>query len=107
MGIPNRAFKQIDVIEQLNIAITVSGKQDKLRIYYLSKLRDKIIQVNDSNYTDSDFSSIDEIKHVTMYRYIHYERIRFLIVLVKSSIEVYAWAPKPYSKFMKFKSYDQ
>ena len=37
----NRPFKQIDVLEQLNVAITVSGKKDKLRCYYLSNLRSK------------------------------------------------------------------
>lgn len=42
---------------------------------------------------------------MTEYKYVHYERIRFLVVLVKNTIEVYAWAPKPYNRFMKFKSY--
>lgn len=32
-----------------------------------------------------------------------YERIKFLVIALKSSVEVYAWAPKPYHKFMAFK----
>lgn len=32
-----------------------------------------------------------------------YERIKFLVLALKSSVEVYAWAPKPYHKFMAFK----
>lgn len=32
-----------------------------------------------------------------------YERIKFLVIAVKNSVEVYAWAPKPYHKFMAFK----
>lgn len=101
----NRPFKQIDVLEQLNVAITVSGKKDKLRCYYLSNLRSKIIQVNNRDGGGDEYIDIDNIQNVTMYKYVQYERIRFLIVLAKHTIEVYAWAPKPYSKFMKFKSY--
>jgi len=33
--ITRRRFKQIDVLETLNVLVTVSGKYDKLRIYYL------------------------------------------------------------------------
>lgn len=32
-----------------------------------------------------------------------YERIKFLVIALKNSVEVYAWAPKPYHKFMAFK----
>ena len=34
---------------------------------------------------------------------VKYERIKFLVIALKSSVEVYAWAPKPYHKFMAFK----
>lgn len=34
-----------------------------------------------------------------------YERIRFLVIALRNNIEVYAWAPKPYHKFMAFKSF--
>ena len=32
-----------------------------------------------------------------------YERIKFLVLALKNAVEVYAWAPKPYHKFMAFK----
>lgn len=38
---------------------------------------------------------------------VKYERIKFLIVALDHSIEVYAWAPKPYHKFMTFKVFSQ
>lgn len=38
---------------------------------------------------------------------VKYERIKFLIVALEDSIEVYAWAPKPYHKFMTFKVFSQ
>ena len=34
---------------------------------------------------------------------VKYERIKFLVIALKSSVEVYAWAPKPYHKFLDFK----
>lgn len=34
---------------------------------------------------------------------VKYERIKFLVLALKNSVEVYAWAPKPYHKFMAFK----
>ena len=34
---------------------------------------------------------------------VKYERIKFLVVGVKDAMEIYAWAPKPYHKFMAFK----
>ena len=38
--------------------------------------------------------------------YLHrYERIKFLVIALRNNIEVYAWAPRPYHKFMAFKSF--
>ena len=31
--------------------------------------------------------------------------MKFLCIATKTSIDVYAWAQKPYSKFMQFKSF--
>lgn len=36
-----------------------------------------------------------------------YERIKFLVIALKDSIEIYAWAPKPYHKFMAFKAFGE
>ena len=34
---------------------------------------------------------------------VKYERIKFLVIALHDSVEIYAWAPKPYHKFMAFK----
>ena len=52
--IGNRNFKQIDVLQQLNIAITVSGKKDKLRVYYLHHLQSKIYKNGNSSSSGSN-----------------------------------------------------
>lgn len=41
--INRRRFQQMDVLEGLNVLVTISGKKDKLRVYYLSWLRNKIL----------------------------------------------------------------
>ncbi|KAG2456609.1 TNIK kinase, partial [Polypterus senegalus] len=60
--IGRRRFQQMDVLEGLNVLVTISVK---------------------------------------------YERIKFLVIALKNSVEVYAWAPKPYHKFMAFKSFGE
>ena len=37
------------------------------------------------------------------FKIVKYERIKFLVIALRESIEIYAWAPKPYHKFMAFK----
>ena len=40
---------------------------------------------------------------VCLFISVKYERIKFLVIALRSSVEIYAWAPKPYHKFMAFK----
>lgn len=32
-----------------------------------------------------------------------YDNIKFLVIALRDSVEIYAWAPRPYHKFMAFK----
>lgn len=41
--IQNRKFQQIDVLENLNLVLSISGKKNKLRVYYLSWLKSKFL----------------------------------------------------------------
>lgn len=34
---------------------------------------------------------------------VKYEKIKFLVVALRDSVGIYAWAPRPYHKFMDFK----
>ena len=36
---------------------------------------------------------------------VQHGKMKFLCIATKTSIEVYAWAQKPYSKFMQYKSF--
>ena len=42
--INRRRFQQMEVLEGLNILVTISGRKNKLRVYYLSWLKTKILK---------------------------------------------------------------
>ncbi|XP_063793429.1 nik-related protein kinase [Pseudophryne corroboree] len=103
--ISRRRFYQIDVLEGLNILITISGKKNKLRVYYLSWLRNKILRNDPEVEKKQGWVSVGDLEGCVHYKVVKYERIKFLVIALKNSVEVYAWAPKPYHKFMAFKSF--
>ncbi|ETE69058.1 Mitogen-activated protein kinase kinase kinase kinase 4, partial [Ophiophagus hannah] len=102
--ISRRRFQQMDVLEGLNVLITISGKKNKLRVYYLSWLRNKILRNDPDVEKRQGWVSVGDLEGCVHYRVVKYERIKFLVIAVKNSVEVYAWAPKPYHKFMAFKN---
>uniref|UniRef100_A0A8C6YGU6 non-specific serine/threonine protein kinase n=1 Tax=Naja naja TaxID=35670 RepID=A0A8C6YGU6_NAJNA len=103
--ISRRRFQQMDVLEGLNVLITISGKKNKLRVYYLSWLRNKILRNDPDVEKRQGWVSVGDLEGCVHYKVVKYERIKFLVIAVKNSVEVYAWAPKPYHKFMAFKSF--
>ena len=131
--ISRRKFSQIEVVESLNVLVSISGKKNKLRIYYLSWLRNKIVQPRDEHddivcfslslsfsialimhffiqynrhHTHYGFTSVGDLEHCVHFRLVQVRRMKFLIIgrkIGEPSVEVYAWATKPYSRFMAFK----
>ncbi|XP_077433765.1 mitogen-activated protein kinase kinase kinase kinase 4 isoform X3 [Vanacampus margaritifer] len=103
--ISRRRFQQMDVLEGLNVLITISGKKNKLRLYYLSWLRNKILRNDPEVEKRQGWTSVGDLEGCVHYKVVRYEKIKFLVIALKNSVEVYAWAPKPYHKFMAFKSF--
>ncbi|KAL1247040.1 hypothetical protein QQF64_034475 [Cirrhinus molitorella] len=103
--INRRRFQQMDVLEGLNILVTISGKKNKLRVYYLSWLRNKILHNDPEVEKKQGWTTVGELEGCVHYKVVKYERIKFLVIALKCVVEVYAWAPKPYHKFMAFKSF--
>ncbi|XP_061128552.1 misshapen-like kinase 1 isoform X2 [Syngnathus typhle] len=103
--ISRRRFQQMDVLEGLNVLITISGKKNKLRLYYLSWLRNKILRNDPEVEKRQGWTSVADLEGCVHYKVVRYEKIKFLIIALKTAVEVYAWAPKPYHKFMAFKSF--
>uniref|UniRef100_A0A4W5NIK4 non-specific serine/threonine protein kinase n=1 Tax=Hucho hucho TaxID=62062 RepID=A0A4W5NIK4_9TELE len=103
--ISRRRFQQMDVLEGLNVLITISGKKNKLRLYYLSWLRNKILRNDPEVEKRQGWTSVGDLEGCVHYKVVRYEKIKFLVIALKNAVEVYAWAPKPYHKFMAFKSF--
>uniref|UniRef100_A0A3B4EDD0 non-specific serine/threonine protein kinase n=1 Tax=Pygocentrus nattereri TaxID=42514 RepID=A0A3B4EDD0_PYGNA len=103
--INRRRFQQMDVLEGLNVLVTISGKKNKLRVYYLSWLRNKILHNDPEVEKKQGWTTVGDLEGCVHYKVVKYERIKFLVLALKNSVEVYAWAPKPYHKFMAFKSF--
>ncbi|XP_068160232.1 TRAF2 and NCK interacting kinase b isoform X8 [Antennarius striatus] len=105
--ISRRRFQQMDVLEGLNVLVTISGKKNKLRVYYLSWLRNRILHNDPEVEKKQGWITVGELEGCVHYKVVKYERIKFLVIALKSSVEIYAWAPKPYHKFMAFKSFTE
>ncbi|KAM6912337.1 TRAF2 and NCK interacting kinase a isoform 1-T1 [Xenentodon cancila] len=103
--ITRRRFLQMDVLEGLNVLVTISGKKNKLRVYYLSWLRNRILHNDPEVEKKQGWITVGDLEGCVHYKVVKYERIKFLVIALKNSVEIYAWAPKPYHKFMAFKSF--
>ncbi|XP_053404499.1 mitogen-activated protein kinase kinase kinase kinase 4-like isoform X2 [Mercenaria mercenaria] len=102
--ISRRRFQQMEVLENQNILVTISGKKNKIRVYYLSWLKSKIFK-SEGNDKRNGWVNVGELEGCVHFKIVKYEKIKFLVIALKDSIEIYAWAPKPYHKFMAFKSF--
>lgn len=105
--ISRRRFQQIDVLEGINVLISISGKQNKLRVYYLSWLKAKILKGEEAEHhrRQRGYTTVGDLEGCVHYKVVNFHRIKFLAIATEDRIEVYAWAPKPYHKFMAFKSF--
>ncbi|XP_078003586.1 TRAF2 and NCK-interacting protein kinase isoform X7 [Phascolarctos cinereus] len=81
------------------------GKKNKLRVYYLSWLRNRILHNDPEVEKKQGWITVGDLEGCIHYKVVKYERIKFLVIALKNAVEIYAWAPKPYHKFMAFKSF--
>lgn len=102
--ISRRRFQQMKVLEGQNILVTISGKKARVRVYHLSWLRSKIIRTPQPEKLTA-WVNVGDLQNAIHFKIVKYDRIKFLVIALKDSIEIYAWAPKPYLKFMAFKSF--
>ncbi|CAD7081846.1 unnamed protein product [Hermetia illucens] len=108
--ISRRRFQQMEVLEGQNILVTISGKKNRVRVYYLSWLKSKILRtdgLSDQVERRHGWINVGELQGAIHFKIVKYERIKFLVIALKDSIEIYAWAPKPYHKFMAFKNFGE
>lgn len=53
--ISRRRFQQMEVLEGQNILVTISGKKNRVRVYYLSWLKSKILRTDGVSDVSIDF----------------------------------------------------
>ncbi|XP_052027291.1 nik-related protein kinase [Apodemus sylvaticus] len=102
--IKRRPFRQIQVAEQLNLLITISGKKNRLRMYHLSWLRNKILNNDPGSKKrqkamkkkEKACKSIDKLIGCEHFSVLKHEETTYVAVAVKSSIHLFAWAPKSF-----------
>ncbi|XP_022238118.1 serine/threonine-protein kinase mig-15-like [Limulus polyphemus] len=126
--ITRRKFQQMEVSEGQNILVTISGRKSRVRVYYLSWLKSKILPTDRQLERRNGWINVGDLQGAVHFKIVvwsiphhsfkewenafhiwsnnvKYERIKFLVIALRDSIETYAWAPKPYHKFMAFKSF--
>nr|BAA84943.1 NIK-related kinase [Mus musculus domesticus] len=104
--IKRRPFRQIQVVEQLNLLITISGKKNRLRVYHLSWLRNKILNNDPKSKKrqkamrkkEEACKAIDKLIGCEHFSVLQHEETTYIAVAVKSSIHLFAWAPKSFDE---------
>ncbi|XP_004646263.1 nik-related protein kinase [Octodon degus] len=100
--IKRRPFHQIQVIESLNLLITISGHKNRLRLYHLTWLRNKILNNDPESKkrqqemlkTEETCRAIDKLTGCEHFSVLQLEETTYIAIALKSSIHLYALASK-------------
>lgn len=103
--ISRRKFTKIEILEDVGVLVTISGKKSKLRAYNLQYFRQAAVDKSAAKKMEA-FSSIGDISGCVNYQVARYQRMVFVCAAHAHKISVYLWAPAPYSKFMVFKEFE-
>nr|XP_045379201.1 nik-related protein kinase isoform X2 [Camelus bactrianus] len=104
--IKRRPFRQIQVVEPLNLLITISGRKNRLRVYHLTWLRNKILNDDPESKrrqeemlkTEEACKAIDKLTGCEHFSVLQHEETTYIAIALKSSIHLYAWAPKSFDE---------
>nr|XP_040139771.1 nik-related protein kinase isoform X3 [Ictidomys tridecemlineatus] len=104
--IKRRPFRQIQVVEPLNLLITISGRKNRLRVYHLTWLRNKILNNDPESKkrqeemlkTEEACKAIDKLTGCEHFSVLQHEETTYIAIALKSSIHLYAWAPKSFDE---------
>ncbi|XP_008055426.1 nik-related protein kinase [Carlito syrichta] len=104
--IKRRPFRQIQVVEPLNLLITISGHKNRLRVYHLTWLRNKILNNDPESKrrqeemlkTEEACKTINKLTGCEHFSVLQHEETTYIAIALKSSIHLYAWAPKTFDE---------
>lgn len=93
--IKGRRFEQLHVLESQNILLTISGKRNKIRIYYLSFLKNKIVKSEPTDGKRPAFTNVGELQGAKHFKIgsnqrsnVHTDLTHFLFVFLKLSSQI-------------------
>ncbi|XP_037677769.1 nik-related protein kinase [Choloepus didactylus] len=104
--IKRRPFRQIQVLEPLNLLITISGHKNRLRVYHLTWLRNKILNDDPESKRRQEemptiekaCKAIDKLTGCEHFSVLQHEETTYIAIALKSSIHLYVWAPKSFDE---------
>ncbi|XP_021097282.1 nik-related protein kinase isoform X1 [Heterocephalus glaber] len=104
--IKRRPFRQIQVVEPLNLLITISGHKNRLRVYHLTWLRNKILNNDPESKrrqqemlkTEEACRAIDKLTGCEHFSVLQHEETTYIAIALKSSIHLYAWTSKSFDE---------
>ncbi|KAM6151568.1 nik-related protein kinase [Rhynchocyon petersi] len=104
--IKRRPFRQIQVVEPLNLLITISGRKNRLRVYHLTWLRNKILNNDPESKrrqeemlkTEEACKAINKLTGCEHFSVLQHEETTYIAIALKSSIHLYVWAPKSFDE---------
>uniref|UniRef100_G3SPL0 non-specific serine/threonine protein kinase n=1 Tax=Loxodonta africana TaxID=9785 RepID=G3SPL0_LOXAF len=104
--IKRRPFRQIQVVEPLNLLITISGRKNRLRVYHLTWLRNKILNDDPESKkrqeemlkTEEACKAINKLTGCEHFSVLQHEETTYIAIALKSSIHLYVWAPKSFDE---------
>jgi hypothetical protein len=71
--ISRRRFQQMEVLEGQNILVTISGKKNRVRVYYLSWLKSKILRTDGvSDVGDRNAFIVFVLQYCMTFSYVHH-----------------------------------
>ena len=102
--VSRRRFTRIDVLEDIQVMVSISGKKGALRAYSLHYFAQVMVNKSKAHMYEA-FQDINAIQGCVDYQIARYEKMCFLCAAHANTVSVYLWAPAPYSKFMVFKDF--
>merc|ERR1711971_1360101 len=72
--ISRRRLQQMEVLEGQNILVTISGKKNRVRVYYLSWLKSKILRTDSAAIERAGWINVGDLQGAVHFKIVKYER---------------------------------
>ncbi|KAL2918803.1 hypothetical protein HK105_201637 [Polyrhizophydium stewartii] len=101
MTLSNRRYAQLDILEDLNLIVSRSGKYDVVSIHDITSITR--FRKRSKFETETRLKKMKDTKGCDKYSITRTRTSVYLCVSMPRSVIVMKWAPHPFNKFMKLK----